>query len=176
MPPITRWMGNDPRALQQTLQHGQETSLQLRRGTIVVSLIGIGAMAATALLQTGVVKRLPEPKRGDFDTRKVNSSPEAYSYGGPDSPVAIAAHGVNMVLAATGGADRAEHQPWLPMLAAAFAGAQAATAARYLFHTMPKVDKAWCPYCIVDALMQFATFALTLPEGVRAGRGLLRRA
>jgi len=35
------------------------------------------------------------------------------------------------------------------------AGAQATIAAKYLFYQMPKVDKAWCPYCIADAVTHF---------------------
>lgn len=126
-------------------------------------------MALTTLLQTGVVRNLPDPPLRRFRTKKVNSSDEAYSYGGPDSPIAITAHGVNMVLASMGGSDRARRHPLLAVLAAA---AQARTAARYLFHQMPKVDRAWCPYCIVDALSHFATLALTLPCGWKALRSL----
>lgn len=172
MPRITRWMGNEPAALRRYLQDGSDRHLDLRRGAIVASLIGIAAMAATTLLQTGVVKKLPDPPRGNFDTKKVNSSDEAYSYGGPDSPIAITTHGVNMILASLGGAERSVRHPWLPVLAALFAGAQAGTAAKYLFHQMPKVDKAWCPYCIVDALTHFATVALTLPEAAAAVRAV----
>jgi uncharacterized membrane protein len=172
MPQLTQWMGNQPSSLRNYLQDGSDANLSLRRGAVAVSLIGIAAMAATALLQMGLVKRLPDPPAGNFDTKKVNSSDEAYSYGGPDSPIAITGHGVNMVLASMGGADRAERQPWLPVLAAVIAGLQASTAARYLFHTMPKVDKAWCPYCITDALTHFATLAFTLPEALKAVRKL----
>lgn len=172
MPRITQWMGDEPASLRRYLQDGRDETLTRRRGTIAVSLIGIAAMAATTLLQMGLVKRLPDPRFGSFDTKKVNSADEAYSYGGPDSPIAIAGHGASMILAALGGADRAERHPWLPLLATLVAGAQANTAARYLFYTMPKVDKAWCPYCIVDALTHFATVALTLPEAGRAVRRL----
>lgn len=168
MPQVTHWMGNEPASLRRYLQEGSDETLRRRRGTVAVSLIGIAAMAATTLLQMGLVRRLPDPPAGNFDTRKVNSSDEAYSYGGPDSPIAITGHGVNMILASLGGAERAERHPWLPLLATVVAAAQANTAARYLFHTMPKVDKAWCPYCIVDALTHFATVALTLPEARRA--------
>lgn len=42
-----------------------------------------------------------------------------------------------------------------------------------LLYQMQKVDKAWCPYCIVDALMHLATLALTLPEGAKPARHLL---
>ncbi len=176
MPQITEWMGNDPAQLRAYLQDGSDSSLQRRRGAVVVSLIGIGAMAMTTLLQMGVVKNLPDPPVGNFHSKKVNSSDEAYSYGGPDSPIAITTHGVNMVLASMGGRDRAARHPWLPILATLFASAQAATAARYLFYTMPKVDKAWCPYCIVDAFTHFATVAFTVPEALTAlGRLLGRR-
>lgn len=174
MPQLTHWMGDDPTSLRHYLQDGSDRLLDLRRGTIVLSLIGIGAMAVTTLLQMGVVKRLPDPKVGNFDTERVNSSEEAYSYGGPDSPIAITTHGVNMILASTGGADRARRHPWLPIFATLFAGAQSITAAKYLFYTMPKVDKAWCPYCILDALMHFGTVACTLPESLAAARGLRR--
>lgn len=173
MPQITRWMGSEPETLRRYLQDGSDEALMRRRGTVVLSLIGIAAMAATTLLQLGVVKRLPDPPLRSFDTKKVNSSEEAYSYGGPDSPIAITGHGLNMVLASMGGADRAQRHPWLPLLATAVAAAQASTAAKYLFYTMPKVDKAWCPYCVVDALTHLATVALTLPEAARAAR-LLR--
>lgn len=176
MPNITEWMGNDPQALRRYLQEGSGTHLDLRRGIVQVSLIGIAAMAATTLLQMGVAKRLPDPRLKQFDTKKVNSSKEAYSYGGPDSPIAIATHSANMVLASTGGRDRAQRQAWLPILATLVASAQAAVAAKYLFHTMPKVDKAWCPYCIVDALTHFATAVFTLPEAGAAVRTLKRRA
>ncbi len=33
---------------------------------------------------------------------------------------------------------------------------------------MPRVDKAWCPYCILDALTHFATLVLALPEAKAA--------
>lgn len=175
MPQITRWMGHEPSELRRYMQDGSDPYLDLRRGAIVVSLIGIAAMACTTLLQTGVVKRLPDPPLRGFDTKKVNSADEAYSYGGPDSPIAITTHGVNMILASMGGGGRSERHPWLPLLATLFAGAQSVTAAKYLFHQMPKVDKAWCPYCIVDALTHFATVALTLPESAAAVRALRGR-
>jgi hypothetical protein len=128
MVPITEWLGTTPDALRQQLQHDDSSDLRRRRAQIVTNLVGIGMMGLTSLLQTGVVRRLPEPSFGNFDTKKVNTSDEAFSYGGPDSPVNIVAHGVNMMLASTGSADRAQRHPWLPLLAATVAGAQAAKA------------------------------------------------
>jgi hypothetical protein len=54
---------------------------------VVASLLGIGMMSLTTLLQMGIVRRLPDPPVGNFNTKKVNSSDEAYSYGGRDSPI-----------------------------------------------------------------------------------------
>lgn len=171
---ISRRMGEDSSELRGYIQDSGEFEMQMRRGVVVVSLVGIAAMAMTTLLQTGVVRNLPDPKVGNFDTKRVNLSEEAYSYGGPDSPVTIAAHAGNLVFASMGGSDRAERHPWLPIAAGVAAAAQAAVAAKYLFYQMPKVDRAWCPYCIADALTHFATVALVLPEAARAIRNLVR--
>lgn len=173
--PITRLMGTTPARLKHEILEDGSPALRLRRAAAGMSLLGIGMMAATTMLQMGMVRRLPDPPLRGFDTRKVNTSDEAYSYGGPDSPMNILAHAVNLVIAGMGGADRARAQPWLPLLAVAVEAPQSAVAAKYLFHQMPKVDRAWCPYCIVDALTHFATLALVLPEALRAARHLLRR-
>lgn len=168
MPRITQWMGESPSSLRTQLQSDMSWEMRLRRGVVGVSLLGIACMAATTLLQTGAVADLPDPPLRNFKTKRVNSSDEAYSYGGPDSPITIAAHAANMILASTGAPSRAGRHPWLPLLATLVSGAQAAVAAKYLFYQMPKVDKAWCPYCIADALTHFATLALTLPETLKA--------
>lgn len=163
-----------PRYLSERIRGDDGGDMQLRRGVIGASLLGIVSMAIVTLFQSGVVKRLKDPPIGNFDSNKVNSSDEAYGYGGPDAPIAIAAHAVNMVLATSGPPERSHTHPWLPVLATLAAGAQAATAAKYLFYQMPKVDKAWCPYCIFDAFTHFATLALTLPEAARSVRRLRR--
>jgi uncharacterized membrane protein len=171
--PITRWLGTTPRKLREQIRTDESGPMRLRRGTVAVSLFGIATMAATTLLQMGLVRRLPDPPVGNFDTEKVNLSDEAFSYGGPDSPINILAHALNIVLAAIGGPDRAREHPWLPLLAAAVEAPQSAVAAKYLFYQMPEVDRAWCPYCILDALAHFATLGLVLPEAVKAARHLL---
>jgi uncharacterized membrane protein len=173
MPAITQMMGHEPRDLRQWILHDRGRNMRLRRATVAVSLIGIATMAATTLLQMGIVRRLPDPPIGNFDTGKVNLSDEAFSYGGPDSPINILAHALTMVVAATGAPDRAREHPWLPLLAAALEMPQSLVAAKYLFYQMPYVDKAWCPYCIVDALAHFATLGLVLPEAVEAADSLL---
>jgi len=172
---VTSLMHLEPQELRRGIQRSQSREMRLRRGVVATSLLGIASMAIVTLLQSGILKHLKDPPKGNFKSDKVNSSDEAYSYGGPDAPIAITSHAVNIVLATTGMPERSVTQPWLPLLAALTAGAQAAMAAKYLFYQMPKVDKAWCPYCIFDALTHFATVALTLPEAARTMRQLRRR-
>lgn len=44
-----------------------------------------------------------------------------------------------------------------------------------LFYQMPHVEKAWCSYCITDALSHLVTFGLTISEAKRAMRKLVSR-
>lgn len=169
---INDFLEHSPEDLRHDARDDRSGHMRRRRGAVAVSLIGIGAMAFTTMLQMGMVRRLPDPPIRKFNTKRVNLSDEAFSYGGPDSPIVILMHAINMVMASTGGADRARHHPWLPLLAASLAGAQSAMAAKYLFYQMPYVDEAYCPYCIVDALAHFATLGLVLPEAVEAAEEL----
>lgn len=164
-----------PEALCEYERHSMDEEMQFRRAVVGVSLVGIAAMGIVTLLQSGLVKHLPDPPVGNFHSDKVNSSHEAYRRGTPDAPLAIKAHAISMLLATTGGPDRPRRTPWLPLLATLISAPQAAVAAQYLFYQMPKVDKAWCPYCIVDAMTMFATFGLTLKESTRSMRLLLGR-
>ena len=161
---------DDPKSLEESIRNDGSREMKLRRGIVAASLIGIGAMGVISLLQTGIVRHMPDPKTKTprFDTDRVNTSKEAYSWGMPDAPLTVAMHAGSLALAAAGPADRWRKRPWLPLLAAGFAAPQAAVAAQYLFYQMPKVDKAWCPWCVVDALVHFAIFGLTLPEAVKA--------
>ena len=161
-------MQTNPQQLRQELQKGDTPDLRLRRAIIGLSLVGMASMAIVSLFQTGVIKHLPDPPLDRFDSDKVNSSETAYHWGVPDGTVSMASHAINVSIAATGGSDRSREQPWLPLVAAGKTAAEAAVAARYLFYEMPIVQKTWCGYCIVDALMHIGTFALTLPEAGKA--------
>lgn len=164
--------GYTPEQLSAELQTDSSADVRRRRAIVGVSMAGTVAMGLVSLLQTGIVRHLPDPptRKPNFNTDKVNSSREAYGYGMPDGPLTMLLHSANLALAAAGPADRAERRPYLPVAATLFSGVQAAVAAKYLFYTMPRVDKAWCPYCITDALTHFATFGLTIPETLRALR------
>jgi len=156
-----------PQQLRRELQHGETDDLRRRRAIIGLSLIGMASMAAVSLLQTGIVKHLPDPPLRSFDSDKVNASDTAYQLGVPDGTLSLASLAANVPLAAFGGAERAGHQPLVPLVAAGKAAVEAVVAGWY-FYQMPAKEKKWCGYCIVGALANFGIFALTLPEAKKA--------
>jgi hypothetical protein len=153
----------EPHQLREELQEGNAPDLQNRRAVILASLAGIASMTAVTLLQTGIIKHLPDPPVGNFDSDRVNSSDTAYRFGLPDGPISLASLALNIPIAAFGGSDRPQKYPWLSIFAAAKAGVEALAASWY-FYQMPAKEKAWCGYCISGALANIAIAALTIPE------------
>lgn len=160
-----------PQQLRKELQNSEKSDVNLRRAVIGLSLLGIGAMTAVSLFQTGIVKHLPDPPIDGFDSDKVNSSDTAYALGVPDGTLSLASLAANIPLAAFGGENRAEEQPLIPLAIAAKSTVEAAVAGWY-FYQMPTKEKAWCGYCILGAAANFGIAALTLAEAKRAWKNL----
>jgi uncharacterized membrane protein len=144
-----------------------------RRWTVGLSLAGMACMAAVSLLQTGVVKHLPDPPLPGFNSDKVNLSESAFPLGIPDGTLGLLSFAANLPLALAGPADRAQRMPWLPALATAKSLVDVLVSAWY-FYQMPAREKAWCVYCIVSAFANVGVLALSLPEGRRAVAALRR--
>lgn len=161
-----------PQQLREELQESDTPDLRRRRGIVIFSLIGMASMAAVTLYQMGLIRHLPDPPLSRFDSDRVNASDTAYQYGVPDGTLTLAGHATNAAMAAFGGRRRMAEQPWVPIAASGKAAIEAAIAAKYLFYQMPVVEKKWCGYCIVDAVMHIGTFALTLPEAMSALSGI----
>jgi uncharacterized membrane protein len=157
--------------LRRELQDGQNGNLKLRRAVIGLSLLGIGAMTAVSLFQTGIIKHLPDPPLEDFDSDRVNSSATAYMLGVPDGTLSLASLAANIPLAAFGGADRAKRMPLVPLAAAVKASVEALVAGWY-FYQMPAKEGKWCGYCITGALANFGIAALTIMEAKEAWKNL----
>lgn len=164
---ITRNGRLTPQQLRHQLQQEHTSDLRRRRGVIGLSLVGMASMAAVTLLQTGIVKHLPDPPFGNFDSDRVNSSDTAYRLGAPDGSISLASLAANIPIAAFGGSNRARTEPWVPLVAAVKAAGEALAASWY-FYQMPAEEKAWCGYCIVGALANIGIAALTIPEARKA--------
>lgn len=149
--------------LRHDLKTAETDDLWRRRAIIGLSLAGMASMAAVSLLQTGIVRRLPDPPIPRFNSCAVNSSDTAYALGVPDGTLSLASFAANVPLAAWGTADRAQEQPWIPLAIAGKAAVEAIVSSWY-FLQMPLKEKAWCGYCVVAALASAGVFALTLPE------------
>ncbi|MGI8495635.1 MAG: vitamin K epoxide reductase family protein [Pyrinomonadaceae bacterium] len=166
--------GISPQELRRELQEKETKGLRGRRAIIGLSLLGMGAMTAVSLFQTGIIKHLPDPPIDSFDSDKVNSSETAYALGVPDGTLSLTSLAANIPIAAFGGVDRAEKQPLVPIFAAGKSLVEAIAAGWY-FYQMAAVEKKWCGYCIVGAVANVGIAALTLPEAVKALENLKKK-
>lgn len=166
-------VGKNPQKLRRELQESDGQNIRRRRKIIGLSFLGIAAMAAVSLFQTGIARHLPDPPIDGFDSDKVNSSETAYALGVPDGTLSLASLAANIPIAAFGGENRASEMPLVPLAAAAKAAVEAVVAGWY-FYQMPTKEKAWCGYCIVGALTNWGIAALTLPEAKRALQSLTK--
>ena len=167
LPRLADLLDVDPNELREELQQSRSKEMHRRRTVIGLSLLGVASMAAVSLLQTGIVRHLPDPPIEGFDSDKVNSSEEAYQFGVPDGTISLASLAANVPLAALGGTDRARNYPWVSLASAAKAAVEAVGASWY-FYQMPTKEKAWCGYCIVGVLANLGILAVTLPEAREA--------
>lgn len=164
---IVRATGSTPERVRADLLHDRSPDLRRRRWIVGTSLVGMASMAAVSLLQTGIIRHLPDPPIRGFHSDKVNLGRTAFQFGAPDGTFAMASLAANLPIAALGGADRTKRKPWIPLVAAGKAAVDAA-AGMWYFVQMPTKEKAWCGYCILGAAANLAILALTLPEARRA--------
>ncbi|HXH83912.1 MAG TPA: vitamin K epoxide reductase family protein [Candidatus Tectomicrobia bacterium] len=130
------------------------------RGIVALSLAGMAAMAAVSLLQTGIVRHLPDPPLPGFDSDRVNRSPIAYPLGIPDGTLSLASLALNVPAAAALGR---RPRRWLATALAAKTAVEAAIAAWYAWQ-MPARERAWCGYCLVGAAAAGGIAALAIRE------------
>ena len=161
---------DEARQLRRDLQRGNTSHVKLRRAIIGTSVAGMVSMVPVTMLQTGIVRHLPDPPIEGFHSDAANSSLIAYKFGVPDGAMAVASFAANIPAAGFGGTDRARTKPLVPLIAAGKAAIDLASSAWY-FNEMRK-GKKWCPYCIVGAISSLAVFLMTLPEAGSALRHL----
>jgi uncharacterized membrane protein len=157
------------------LRNGSGDFLEERRGVIALSLTAIGCMGLIALYQTGLIRRLPDLALPMMDANKVDASEEAYEMlSMPDAVIGLGSYAATMGLAAMGGKDRAQSQPWIPLALAAKASADALQAAKLTYDQWAK-HKAFCIWCLIAAAATFATVPLVVGEAVAAIREIKER-
>ena len=149
--------------------------LTRRRRTAGLGLASIGALGVVTAYQVGLLRHVPEPPVPGLSADRVDASGEAYQLlGTPDGALGIASYAVTVALAAMGGSDRADRQPWIPLLSAVKAGLDLVSGG-YLFAEQVTRHKKVCSWCTVAAAASVVAFPQTLPEAGRALRTLRGR-
>ena len=67
-----------PRELGRDLRPRTNPDLHRRRWLVGLSLLGVAVGQIVALFQTGIVRRLPDPPVGPFDSGRVDAPDYAY--------------------------------------------------------------------------------------------------
>ncbi len=164
-----------PAQLSEQLRSGSGHFLEERRGVVGLSLVAVGCMGLIAAYQMGLIRRLPDLPLPLMDADKVDASDEAYEkLSMPDAFLGLGSYAATMGLAAMGGKDRAEKQPWIPLALAAKAGIDALQAAKLTYDQWAR-HKAFCIWCLIAAGATFATVPLVIGEAATAARQLAKK-
>ena len=162
-----------PAVLSWQLREASYPFLRERRGVISLSLLAGAALSLIGLYQIGILKRLPEPRLPRFDAEQVNRSAEAYRWlETPDAFLGLGSYVATMTLAAMGGPNRAERQPWIPLALAAKVGLDAALAG-FQVMTQARKLRTWCSWCLLTSAATFGSVPLVIPEARAALNRLL---
>jgi len=157
----------DPAAVSRELRTASSDDLRRRRRVVGLSLVSAASMGLISLYQSGIVEHLPEPPLRLFDAERVDSAPEAYPFGIPDSTLGLASYGMTMALATAGGTRRPR---WLALAYGAKIAADAAMAVKLTLDQRRK-HRAYCSWCLLASAATLATVPLAAPEVLRALRG-----
>ena len=160
-----------PSELSRELRLHRSPDLRRRRWLIGSSFLGVALGQIVGLYQTGILRRLPDPPVGPFDSERVDASDYAYKrLQVPDAFLMVGTYAVTAGLAAAGCEDRSRTKPWLPVAMGAKAAFDVATSLKLAGEEW-RDNRALCTYCQAATLVSVASLLLALPE---AGRGLRR--
>ena len=171
-----RYGGADPSPsqLSRYLRTGADPDLRRRRWVLGLSMAGVTIGQVVAAYQTGLLRHLPDPPVGPFDSDRVDASDYAYQRAAmPDGLLMVLTYAVTAALTGAGGRDRARHRPVLPLLMAAKVASDVGTNLALVREEWGE-NKALCAWCQTATLASAASLALVVPEARRAWRHLRR--
>ena len=162
----------DPRRLSEELREGVSADLTRRRWVVGLSLVGTAAGAIVSLYQTGILRTLPDPPLGIFDSARVDASSYGYKrLQTPDALMMVVSYGITAWLAGAGGKERARALPWLPIAMSLKIVGDVLTAIE-LGREEWQENRALCAYCQLATLCSLVSAALAYPEARKALRAL----
>lgn len=118
--------------------------------------------------EMGLVRRLPDPPIGPFNSEKVDASDYAYErMETPDGLLMTATYVATAILAGAGSPRRAAERPWLPVALAGKGVFDVGLNAKLAQEEWAE-NEALCVYCQAANVASLAIAALALPEAARA--------
>lgn len=160
----------DPTRLSHELRTRQDPDLRRRRWIVGLSLANAAIGGIVASYQMGMVKHLPDPPVGPFDTDRVDASSYGYKrLDTPDGLLMTATFAVTAILAGAGGADRARDNPALPIAMAGKTLYDSVTTIKLAREEWAE-NKALCAYCSLATVLTFAIAGLAMPEAFSAAQ------
>lgn len=103
----------------------------------------------------------------------MDASAEAYQHlSTPDALLGLGSYAATAILAAMGGADRVQRQPWIPVAMSAKVLVDAVQAGKLTWDQWAR-QRAFCFWCLVATGATCATLPLALPEAYAAVRRLM---
>ena len=155
---------SNPGEMGRDLRGGSGKFLRRRRGIFGLTLFSCATLAAVALYQIGILKRLPQPRSSAFDTAKVNGSAEAYSILSiPDAFLGLASYSLTACFTAMGSSQRWRTHPSIPLGMGLKLLADAAYAGKLTVDECTKF-KAFSVWSVLTAAATFAALPLAFPE------------
>lgn len=129
---------------------------------VIAVLASFAALDFTlgSLVQTGVIRRLPDPPWRPFDSRAVMMSDAAWPRRIPDAPIALALQAAILALVGAARDARPARRRTIGRLLATASLAGALGAARYLIEMVRQ--RRVCIYCIAAASAMVAIAPLAL--------------
>ena len=167
--------GLSPAQLAYGLRHSVAPGMRERRWISGLAIFSGIVMSGIGLFQMGIIRRMPEPRRGWFDAERINGSPQAYSIlHTPDALLGAVSYAVTACLAGASGPDRAQKAPWIPLAMEAKLAGDAALAAKMTVEQWSRY-RAFCFWCVLSAGATLAAAALGLREAATAMRAIRQR-
>lgn len=152
-----------PKKIRDALRHEMSEDVERRRKVVLLSVAGIADFNLIALLQAGIVERLPDiPYKKVFDTNGINTSKTSYAMGVPDAIISSVMFAIKMALATAGGSEKANRKPVADLLLGAVTLGHTFGAAKMTYNMLFKKKKI-CIYCLTGAGIIFSTTAVIAP-------------
>jgi uncharacterized membrane protein len=152
-----------PEEIRDVLRTDHSEDLDRRRKAVLLSTIGMADFSLISLLQSGVIRRLPDiPYPSVFDTNGINTSKTSFAMGVPDATISMVMHALEVALATAGGSEKASRKPVFDMLLGGVALGHVFGAVQMTYNMLFKKKKI-CIYCLTGAALIFSTAAVIAP-------------